>query len=69
MVRSLQGVQTGWSEHSQDRGRGGKAFRHALGAETGKVVDMSNVVSLMVGAIVGFVAAAILAGGDDDERY
>lgn len=30
---------------------------------------MSNVVSLMVGAIVGFVAAAILASGDDDERY
>lgn len=30
---------------------------------------MSNVVSLMVGAIVGFVAAAIFAGGDDDERY
>lgn len=30
---------------------------------------MSNVVSLMVGAIVRFVAAAVLAGGDDDERY
>lgn len=30
---------------------------------------MSNVVSLMVGAIVGFVAAAILVSGDDDERY
>ena len=30
---------------------------------------MSNVVSLMVGAIVGFVAAAVLASGDDDERY
>lgn len=30
---------------------------------------MSNVVSLMVGAIVGFLAAAILACGDDDERY
>lgn len=30
---------------------------------------MSNVVSLIVGAIVGFLAAAILAGGDDDERY
>lgn len=41
----------------------------ALGAETGKVGDTSNVVSLMVGAIVGFLAAAILAGGDDDERY
>ena len=30
---------------------------------------MSNVVSLMIGAIVGFMAAAILASGDDDERY
>lgn len=30
---------------------------------------MSNVVRLMIGAVVGFVAAAILASGDDDERY
>ena len=30
---------------------------------------MSNVVSLMIGAVVGFVYAAILASGDDDERY
>lgn len=30
---------------------------------------MSNVVSLMIGAVFWFVAAAILASGDDDERY
>lgn len=30
---------------------------------------MSNVVSLMIGAVVGFVVAAILASGGDDERY
>lgn len=28
---------------------------------------MSNVVSLMIGAVVGFIAAAILASGDDDD--
>lgn len=30
---------------------------------------MSNVVSLMIGAVVGFIVAAVLVSGDDDERY
>lgn len=30
---------------------------------------MSNVVSLMIGAVVGFIAAAVLSSGDDDERH
>lgn len=28
---------------------------------------MSNIISLFVGAIMGFMAAAILASGDDDD--
>lgn len=30
---------------------------------------MSNIVSLIVGAVVGFFSAAILTSGDDNERH